>query len=157
MACQEYEGRLDDLEDYREGQLSDAKAAEVRAHLEVCSACREELEAAREAARLLRAAFDPVEKPASAFWVRVQAGIRAAQERQGFWGTLELFARRLVWSAALVLVLLTGYVAAQNGFRPRAVAPPASEVREIFPEPVQQPSDQEEVLLTLASRGGRER
>ncbi len=155
MACQEYEGRLGDLEDYREGTLSGAKAAEVGAHLQVCPACREEVEAARGAARLLRAAFDPVEERAT-FWFRVLAGIRAAQERQEFWGTLELLARRLAWSATFALFLLTGYLVAQNGFGPRATAPPSSEVREIFPEPVQQPSDQEEVLLTLAGRGSRE-
>jgi len=155
MACQEYEGRLSDLEDYGGGKLSGAKAAEVDAHLEVCPACREEVEAAREAAQLLRAAFDPVEEPA-AFWFRVLAGIRAAQERQEFWGALELLARRLVWSATLALVLLTGYQVAQNGFRPAATAPSSSEVREIFPDPVQQPSDPEELLLTLASRGSRE-
>lgn len=150
MACQEYESRLADLEDYLDGKLSGGKVTEIEAHIERCAACREELEAAREAGRLLRAAFDPVREPGAFFWLRVHAGIRAAKERQEFWGTVDLFARRLVWSATLAVTLLAGYLGTQGLLRESLASPP-SEGREIFSEPVQQPANPGEVLLALAS------
>lgn len=152
MACGVYEARLNLLEDFVGGALSPAETDEVRAHVEHCAACREEVEAARAAGVLLRTAFPPTVEPSGAFWFRVQAGIRTAVAEQNsgqeFWRTLEFLARRLAWTAALVVALLAGYAVLthnMNGVQ--------AEAREIFPEPSQQPASQEEVLLSLAARG----
>jgi len=160
MACKEYEERLNLLEDYVGGPeasgLSTAEREQVRAHLAVCAACREEVEAARAGRELFRAAFAPTDEPTSvlagAFWFRVRAGIRTAVDQEGrgdFWNSLELLARRLAWTAALAVALLAGYATITW----QTVDAERTESREIFPEPAQQPSNQEEVLLTLAGNG----
>jgi anti-sigma factor RsiW len=151
MACEAYDARLSLLEDFAGGTLSAAEADEVRAHLEQCTACREEVELARAAGPLLRSAFSPAPEPSGAFWFRVQAGIRTAVAEQNagqdFWGALELLARRLAWTAALVVALLAGDAALTHN-----LDGVQAETREIFPEP-SQPANQEEVLLSLAARG----
>jgi len=160
MACTEYEHRLSLLEDYASGPeasgLSAAETEQVRAHLVACAACREEVELVRAGSELLRAVFTPASESASVlagtFWFRVRAGIRTVMEqgtRSDFWNSLEMLARRLAWTAALVALLLAGYatIARQTVDAERTAS------REIFPEPAQQPSNQEEVLLTLAGNG----
>lgn len=149
--CKEYEARLELLEDFLAGTLGVAGLEQVCAHLAICSVCREEIEAAREAGGLLRSAFAPAGEPGGAFWMRVRAGIRRAEGKavpQEFWGSLELLARRLVWTAALVVALLGGYAILTHD----VVSPQRVEAREIFPEP-SQPENEEEVLLTLAGSG----
>jgi anti-sigma factor RsiW len=158
MACPDYDAQLNLLEDYLEGTLSAAETERVRAHLTVCVSCREDVEVARAGGELLRGVFAPTGEPAAlvagTFWFRVRAGIRASLAgRRGpidFWNSLELLARRLAWTAALVVTLVGGYATVT-----RQVVQDAerTEVRDIFPEPTQQPSSQEEVLLTLAENG----
>ncbi len=154
MACKEYEERLNLLEDYVGGPeasgLSAVEREQVRAHLTVCAACREEVEAARAGGELFRATFSPTGEPSGAFWFRVRAGIRTTVDQRArgdFWNSLELLARRLAWTVALVVMLLAGYATLTH-----KVVDAQGEVREIFPE-LAQPSNQEEVLLTLAGNG----
>ena len=59
MTCKEYSERLDLFEDYLDGRLEGDAAANVTAHLERCSACREAVESARLAGVLLRAGLEP--------------------------------------------------------------------------------------------------
>jgi len=145
-----------DLEDYLDGQLAGAALDQLVAHLAVCSACQAAVEEARASAQLLRAALQPEELPATpsafaAFWSRVEAGIRAKEEkRQQFWRPLETLSWRLSWSAAAVLILLAAYFVTFDSFRKGRETRPAAQVREIFPEPVQEPADRDEVLLALA-------
>ena len=155
--CQEYQRRLGDLEDYLEGQLASAALDQLVAHLALCRACRATVEEAQASAQLLRAALQPEEPLATpgalaGFWSRVEGGIRAAEERrQQFWRPFESLAWRLSWSTAAVLILLAGYFVMFDSFRKGSQAPTATEVRELFPEPVQEPADRDEVLLALAA------
>lgn len=153
MACGEYEGRLADLEDYVAGELQGPARTELTRHLAVCPLCSGEVAAARTAIRLLRGSLEPAAEPDGRFWQRVQAGIRREAARADFWGSLEVLARRLAWSAACAVLLLAGYLLMFD--LERVVGPAASraEAREIFPDPDQQPASQEEVLLTLAGNG----
>ena len=150
MACREYEARL---EDYLDGQLDSATADELAAHLAGCRACQQAVQAARLAGRLLRAGLEPVGGPTTTFWSRVEAGIRREEEkRKQFWGALEVLAWRLSWSATVAVALLSVYLATFHFLQKGREPAPQTEIREIFPEPVQQPTTRGEVLLTLAVR-----
>lgn len=154
MACREYEHRLNQLEDYLEDRLDAASAAQVAAHLGDCPACREAVESAQFAGGLLRAGVEPAAVPGDEFWLRVAAGIREAEERrQQFWAPLEVLARRVSWSATIAVALLAAFVLVSDLRWPGTETVPRNEVREIFPEPEQQPSNSDEVLLTLARNG----
>lgn len=152
MACEQYRDRLHELEDWLSGTLERPAREQVDRHLVECAACREELELARECATLLRNSLEPAAEPSGAFWFKVQAGIRRAGSVNDFWASLEWVARRLAWSAGLAVLLLGAY-ALENDFQFLSRAT-NGEVAEIFPEPTQQPSNDEEVLMTLAG-GGR--
>ncbi|MGH7657018.1 MAG: anti-sigma factor family protein, partial [Gemmatimonadales bacterium] len=93
MTCATIQPRLGEL---RDGTLDQATATDVRAHLESCASCREELaftERIRSEAGTLPLALDPP--------VDLWPGIEAAVSRRD--------ARRLVpWLAAAAIVLLAG-------------------------------------------------
>lgn len=152
MACSAYENRLDELEDYLDGSLREDARAELERHLAGCAACREVLEEGRASGVLLREGLEPAPEATGAFWFRVLAGIRNGAGREDFWTSLEWLARRVAWSAGVAVLLLLGGVAAEENVRLRVLTRPA-EAREIFPEPTQQPENNEEVLLTLAGNG----
>lgn len=151
-ACRKYEERL---ESHLDGRLSAAEAAGVETHLGSCAGCREAFEAAREAGALLRAAVAPAPEPGASFWagLRTEIAIEEARREQqyDFWNSLEALARRFAWSAAAAVALLTVYLAAFDAVHEPGAAQ-QTEIREIFPNPVRPPADNEEVLLTLVSR-----
>lgn len=149
MACKQYEDRLSNLEDLLDGNLQGTARDELTRHLDECASCREEVEAARECSLLLREGLEPAPEPSGAFWYRVQAGIRTALSPGDFWTSLEWLARRLAWGAGLAVLVLGAFAAAEDYAKLREWAR-SSEIRELFPEPAQQPASNEEVLLTLA-------
>ncbi len=153
MSCREYENRLEELEDYVGGRLDAARAAAVSTHAAACGECRERVDAAAIGARLVRAGAEPVAPASAAFWTRLAARIREAEEkrraRRDFFGSLEWLAWRTASAALLVLVVLGGYVLTQSA-SPRAAEQP---VAEVFLEP-EHPKDPDEVLMTLARRNG---
>lgn len=159
MTCRNYRNRSDMLEDYIGGALPAADAEQVRLHLEACAECRTEIEATRSAASLLRSAFAPAAEPRSEFWTRLRAQLRAEEDRLAiggdFWGSVERLAWRLSFGAAALVVLLVGIVIGTQ-LPARTGDEVAPETREVFPEPLVQPNNREEVLLELASaRNGR--
>ncbi len=156
MTCKEYSERLDLFEDYLDGRLEAAAAAAVTAHLERCSACREAVESARLAGPLLRAAMEPTAEPDEVFWTRMRAHLREEEERtrvQDFWPALELLARRVTLTSAVALLVLFAFLFAAESKEPAIPAPGQTDLREIFPEQVRQPANQNEVLVSLASNG----
>ena len=154
-ACKDYEARLEDVAD---GAVDPAADPELGTHLERCAACREALQAAREGGDLLRAGLEPALEPSSAFAARVLAGIHAEKARRlaggEFWRPLEVLASRLALTAAAALLVLTVflYEFAPAPNRQRASSN-LNQVSEGFPEPASQPTDKDEILLTLAENG----
>ncbi len=156
MACKEYSERLDLFEDFLGGQLEGTAKAEVSAHLQRCSACREEVDSARLAGLLLRAGLEPTAEPSGAFWTRVRARLREEEEKQRvreFWPALEVLARRFSLTSAAALLLLFGYLINIEWQDRNLPAARQAVAREIFPESVRQPADHNEVLVSLAASG----
>src|SRR6266568_7779109 len=160
-ACRKHVAQLQALLDARaslaeSGNAAPPADADFRKHLEECRGCREALEAAELARRLLREARAPEAGPGGFFAARVSAHIRAKEKarraQSDFWKPIETLSKRLVWTSALVLVVLTSVV---YEMKPqRNPAPQAQEsVTDRFPEPVPQTPDEDEVLVSLAERG----
>lgn len=157
MACGEYSGRLDELEDYLHGELEESAARALTAHLNRCSACREEMQSMQFAVRLLQEGIEPQGEVNGVFWTRLRAKLRAEEARSqsgDFWQAMETLARKLSMVSALALLILGGFVVGIE-WRDRALPnhqQQQTEARELFPEPPGQPSNQEEVLVSLATR-----
>lgn len=161
MTCKQYAERLDLFEDYLDGRLDAALESEVAAHLVQCSACREEVQSARLAGLLLRASLEPTAEADEVFWTRVRAHLREEDEKERvreFWPALELLARRFMLTSAVALVVLFAFLFVAESTQTGELGVPGvesgqGEVREIFPESVRQPANQNEVLISLASNG----
>jgi len=156
MACREYGGRLDRLEDFLDGRLDEATTREVAGHLERCAECGAEMEAAQLSVRLLREGVEPAPEASALFWTRLCARVREEESGRGagdFWPALELLARRMLLGSALALLILGGYLVGLEWQQGSLFGPQQNEVRELFPEPVRQPANQEEVLVSLATNG----
>lgn len=131
--------------------LKDADA-ELREHVSACSACGSLLGDALEARKLLRAAFAPAVAP-DTFAARVMAGIREHEAQPAIgaypWAAMQALASRVAWVAALVLLVGSTWVYQRGAPRPNpAVLPETTADR--FPEPTPQPSNLDEVLVSLA-------
>ncbi len=157
MLCEHYRERLEALEDYLEGRLPTGERARLDEHLRRCAGCRAAIESAELATRILRhSGLAAAPEPDPGFAHRLVARLRAEQESAvDFWRSLEMFAWRMSWAAAILLIVLGGYlwtIDLSSSHEPMAQQEPA-EVQEIFPEPFQRPANQEEVLLSLTSNG----
>ncbi len=154
--CRNYRERLDVLEDYLEGRLPAQEQAQLAEHLGRCEHCAQALALAQLATQALREARLPrAPEPSLGFAQRVTARLRAEQQAiADFWHSLEVFARRVSWAAAILLLVLGGYLWTLDlPAHQQAVPQETAEVQEIFPEPYQRPANQEEVLLSLTSNG----
>lgn len=150
VACRKFESRL-------EGYLSGAADPELKEHLALCAACRAALEDSHVAGDLVRTALRPAIVPGDAFATGVMAKIRREQARResgaAFWAPLEFLASRLSLTAAMVLLVLSGYLVE---FAPRRNSAPLPMRTELstndFPQPPGDPVSNEEVLQSLAER-----
>jgi predicted anti-sigma-YlaC factor YlaD len=151
MGCRKYEARFEDY-------LNGAVDAELNAHLQACDACRAMVDDARLAGVWLRDAWEPTAEPRSTFLPAVMARIREQKMRDdaaaGFWTPLEFLASRVSMTAAVLLLALSGYML---GVSQRAAPPPPpvtnTELSAAdFPQPPNDPVDNEEVLQSLAER-----
>jgi predicted anti-sigma-YlaC factor YlaD len=146
------------LEDSLAGQLGGAAKERLSAHLSSCAACRQALEEARLGGQLVRLARQPAEDPGADFTRRVMVAIRDEEARRSlawdFWRPIEVLALRLSLTAGLALVLLCGYgVMHWRSLAPGEIEMAGQpEVRELFPEPVHQPTTHDEVLMSIADK-----
>jgi hypothetical protein len=101
------------FEDYLEGTLKGEELDQYEAHLLSCESCRTEVEMMQEQRMLLHMLRleEPVEPPPG-FYARVVDRIET-QRRPSFWTAFlqPAFARQLVFSSLLIVLLVGGYMA----------------------------------------------
>ncbi len=133
-------------------ELLNSAGGEVREHVSDCPACLGLLRDALEARRLLREALTPAAVPEE-FAARVMAEIRAREAAAvpaGYaWAAVQSLAARVAWVSALVLLIASTWVYQRHVLRPNPAAPPDT-AADRFPEPPPQPTDLDEVLVSLA-------
>jgi anti-sigma factor RsiW len=99
----------EDFNCYLDSDFSDSRYEEIRAHLEGCAKCREELEIWRGIEAAFRSPELDIEVPPF-LWQRIASRISAAPGRQGWRERIRALAlpRSMAWTgvAAVALVLL---------------------------------------------------
>ena len=98
-----HEPVIRNLEEYLHG---DGRSTEVDEHLNKCAECKQELEAMRAQAALLRRAFRTDVEPGAGFYGRVMNRIET-QAKPSVWSLFgeSLFARRLAYASATFLLM----------------------------------------------------
>jgi predicted anti-sigma-YlaC factor YlaD len=154
MNCQSCRAGMEDyLEEYLTGsaeQMDDEP--ELTAHLRDCSACRQAFDNGLLANRIVRYGCEPHEGISGAFVTRVMAAIRDEEARRAatgaIWRPVELLASRFALAASVLLLAASVYLVE---FAPPFEIPAVSEtaVSSLMPEPPAQPSNQDEVLMSL--------
>jgi predicted anti-sigma-YlaC factor YlaD len=152
-ACQEFEALL---EDHLTGDLSGADAKKLAEHLESCAACSAALEQAAPSVQLLRT-VQPSADPGRGFSRVVMARIRAEMSRRGeqksIWQPFVSLAWRFAATATLALAVLVTFDAVRHiryGLQPNLAYVPATETRDLFPDPAGPPANGDEVLMMVA-------
>ena len=145
------------LEDYLSGNAASPRYCEFEAHLSRCPACREEISPLRDHALLIRTLRAPRDvEPAAGFYARVIDRIES-QIRPSFWADFlePAFARRLMYSSAVLLLLLGGFLYSSGvpaldtaGSAPEAILASDEKGPDFGANPEH---DRETVLVSLAS------
>ncbi len=132
-------------------ELLESGGGELREHVSRCALCGTLLRDAIAARKLLREAFVPAVVP-DTFASRVMAEIRARERAVPMvaypWAAVQALAARVAWIAALVLLIASTWVYQRNVPPPNPAPPDTAADR--FPEPPPQPSNLDEVLVSLA-------
>jgi hypothetical protein len=146
------------LEDYLSGNTETRTYRELEAHLAACPTCREELAPLRAHSRLLRTLRAPEDvEPRPGFYARLMDRIES-QTRPTFWADFlePVFARRLMVSSALLLLLLGGYlfttdipVTGQDAATPEAILATHDEPASNFG--IDREQDRDKVLVNLTT------
>jgi predicted anti-sigma-YlaC factor YlaD len=150
FGCPEYQGDLEDV--LREGEACIEPNSRLEVHLRSCAHCREALNDALSASKLMRHARYPENAASPALVTRVMASIREATQTvpNTIWRPLELLASRMALVAAIALLVMSVYL---REFAPtRGIAPvnAPAEVGAVLPEPPAQPANPDEVLISIA-------
>ena len=151
-SCHEYRARV---EVYLLGVPAPIETdPELAHHLEACAACREAVEEGLWAGEIVRNACPPYEGVSGAFVTRVMASIREEEGRRAasnaIWRPIEVLASRFALAATVLLLAASVYLVE---FTPPINLPQTTsqaEVVGLMPEPPAQPTNQDEVLMTLA-------
>jgi hypothetical protein len=133
--------------------LIERAGSRLRDHLLGCEPCRMLLRDSLEGRRLIREAYSPVGDPGITFTRRVMAEIRSL-EAQGsraanLWAAVQTLASRVAWVAALVLLVVSGWLYENRATQPVPVATQET-AADRFLEPMPQPANPDEVLVSLA-------
>lgn len=149
FGCPQYHASLEDV--LREGDASVPADSPLGRHLQGCADCRQALDNALLASKLMRHARDPERASSPAFVTRVMASIREATQAapNAIWRPLELLASRMALVAAVVLLALSVYLREFAPARGAAVNGPV-EIGAGMPEPPALPADADEVLVSLS-------
>lgn len=152
-ACLEFEALL---EDHLTGELTGADAKKLAEHLDHCAACSAALELAASSVPLLRT-VQPSADPGPGFSRLVMARIRAEMSKRGeqksIWQPFISLAWRFAATATLALALLLSFDAVrhiQYGRQLNLAYVPATETRDLFPDPASPPANRDEVLMMVA-------
>ncbi len=133
-------------------ELLKGGGGELREHVSRCALCGTLLQDAVEGRKLLREVFVPAVVP-DTFASRVTAEIRARERAAPMvaypWGAVQALAARVAWISALVLLIASTWVYQHNAVPPNPPLLPDT-ATDRFPEPLPQPSNLDEVLVSLA-------
>jgi hypothetical protein len=153
FGCLEYQASLEDV--LREGEACIEPGSPLELHLRSCADCREALNEALIASKLMLHARYPEAAPSAAFVTRVMAAIREATQAapSAIWRPLELLASRMALVAAVVLLALSVYLREFAPARGTVAVNAPAEIGAGMPEPPAQPADADEVLMSLADNG----
>ncbi len=155
----------DNLEEYLRGvggAFTRRRPPEMETHLASCGECAEklsQLERQSVALRSLRAPDDL--DPRAGFYARVMQRIEEARAANTVWSAFldPVFARRLIYASATLVLLLGTYLVSTEpgdmaaGYQPTAIVAPTHEVAATADDPDNSPSPQERdaVLVNLAA------
>ena len=120
---------MESLEEYLSGLLEPAAHRRIETHLNDCVSCRAELDGLADVSRLFGALRNEECEPAPGFYARVAERIEAGRAAPPFAGLFAfdlIFARRLAFSAMLMLAVLASFLVSREvtyrgGFTPEAV------------------------------------
>lgn len=152
FACGEYEAALEDCVN---GELGDAEAAELAAHLTSCAGCTRAVAEAQVSSRLLRAA-EPTADPGTGFSRIVMARIRGEMEKReakSIWRPFVSLAWKLSGVAALALVLLVTFAVRRHDnsqYQNEFAAVAANDAPELLSDEARLPSNRDETLILMA-------
>jgi hypothetical protein len=155
----------DSLEEYLKGMggaFTRPLPSEMEAPLASCRECAEELRRLERQAVVLRSLRAPEDlEPSAGFYARVMQRIEEARATNSVWSAFldPIFAKRLVFACATLVVLLGTYMVSTEpgdiamGYQPTVVAGPAHQVASTADDPDGSPSSQERdaVLVNLAA------
>ena len=150
FGCPEYQASLEDV--LREGEACIEPNSPLDCHLQSCADCRQALNDALIASKLMRHARYPENAPSPAFVTRVMASIREAAQAapNALWRPLELLASRMALVAAVALLALSVYLGEFAPTRGTVALNGPVEIGAGLPEPAAQPANADEVLMSLA-------
>ena len=147
---------VDKLVDYMAGSLLPAALRAFEAHLQACTACREEVQGMQEISAFF-SVLRQVEtvQPPPGFVARVMDRV-AAERVPAFWSLFSLdpgFGRRVVFASLLTLAVLGSYlVSLETEYRPPHPSPEAvMAIDHVNPAPGPRMNDRDMMLVTLTS------
>jgi predicted anti-sigma-YlaC factor YlaD len=150
FGCPDYQASLEDI--VRDGEARREPNSPLERHLQGCASCRQALQDALLASKLMRHGRYPEIAGSPAFVTRVMASIREAAQAapNAIWRPLELLASRMALAAAVVLLMLSVYLREFAPARGTLAVNVPVEIGAGMPEPPAQPADADEVLMSLA-------
>lgn len=150
FGCPDYQASLEDI--LRDGDARIEPGSPLERHLQGCADCRQALQDALLASKLMRHARYPEIASSPAFVTRVMASIREAAQAapSAIWRPLELLASRMALVAAVLLLMLSVYLREFTPARGTVAVNAPTEIGAGMPEPQAQPADADEVLMSLA-------